>query len=125
MPDRGQYAPVIAIFIKQIREGKSLTVVGDGLQKRDFIYVQDVVSANIKAALSDESTSGQIYNVGSGTNISILEIAKSFQSPYKHIPPREGEARNTLANISKIKRNLDWTPTVSVEDWIQRWREAQ
>ncbi len=119
MPETGQYAPVIAIFQRQIREGKVMTIVGDGLQKRDFVYVKDVVQANIKAAQCDSRLCGEAYNVGSGNNISVLQIAKLLKKDYVHIPAREGEARNTKADISKIAK-LGWKPTVDVVDWVKK-----
>ena len=117
MPETGQYAPVIAIFQRQIREGKVMTIVGDGLQKRDFVYVKDVVKANIAASLADTKFCGTAYNVGTGKNISVLEIAKLLKKPYKHIDARAGEARNTKADIEKIKA-MGWFPTIFVEDWL-------
>lgn len=122
MPERGQYAPVVAIFQRQYREGDTITIVGDGLQSRDFVYVMDVVDANIKAALSDVS-GGEIYNVGTGKNINVLEIANCFNSEKKHIPSRPGEARTTLADIEKIKTQLKWTPKIKVLDWIRAQNE--
>lgn len=119
MPETGQYAPVIAIFQRQIREGKVMTIVGDGLQKRDFVYVKDVVQANIKAGQCDSRLCGEAYNVGSGNNISVLQIAKLLKKDYVHIPAREGEARNTKADISKIAK-LGWKPTVDVVDWVKK-----
>ena len=118
MPESGQYAPVIAIFQRQIREGKGLTVVGDGLQERDFVYVKDVVKANFMC--SNTPCSGEVFNVGSGTNISVLEIAKLMNHHYKHIPARSGEAKTTLADISKIRNSIGWGPSVYVEDWIKQ-----
>ena len=69
-PIRGQYAPVIGIFLRQLEAGQPLTIVGDGEQRRDFTYVKDIVNANIMAALSnaDKEAYGQVYNVGSGVN---------------------------------------------------------
>jgi len=119
MPETGQYAPVIAIFKRQLREGESMTIVGDGLQKRDFIYVGDVVSANLQAATCESNFCGTAYNVGSGENISVLEIAKLLDGNYVHIPPRDGEARNTKADIAKI-RQIGWKPTVSLGQWLNR-----
>jgi len=118
MPDRGQYAPVVAIFQRQQRNGNAITIVGDGKQSRDFVYVMDVVSANIKAALTPEADGG-VYNVGTGTKVSVLEIAECFDGVKKHLPPRSGEAQTTLANIDKIKKDLDWKPTVDVINWIK------
>lgn len=119
MPETGQYAPVIAIFQRQIRDGESMTIVGDGLQNRDFVYVKDVVSANITAATCEPWFCGTAYNVGSGDNISVLDIAKLLGKPYVHIPPRAGEARNTKADITKISK-MGWSPTVSVREWLHR-----
>ena len=120
-PTTGQYAPVIGIFKKQKDNQEPLTIVGDGLQKRDFINVSDVVNANIMvmlANLSDESY-GQVYNIGSAENISILEIAQIMSENYIHISPREGEARTTLANIDKARTTFGWGPKIKVQEWIQ------
>ena len=120
-PSRGQYAPVIGIFLRQKKAGQKLTVVGDGEQRRDFIYVGDVIDANIKAALNDidKKFYGQVFNVGSGENISINEIANMIDNNIEYIPPREGEARITLANIKKIKEVFDWSPNMHLKDWVE------
>ena len=120
-PTTGQYAPVIGIFLRQKRSGESLTIVGDGEQRRDFVHVQDVVDANVMAALSDieDNFYGQVYNIGSGENISILEIAKLISNDYVHISPREGEARTTLACINKVKNIIGWQPKHNVKTWIE------
>lgn len=120
-PTTGQYAPVIGIFLRQKKAGESLTIVGDGQQRRDFVYVQDVVDANIIASLVnlDEEYYGQVYNIGSGKNISILEIANMISNDYVNIPPREGEARNTLACIDKAKNTFGWDPKFDVIKWIE------
>jgi UDP-glucose 4-epimerase len=120
-PTTGQYAPVIGIFLRQKNAGEPLTVVGDGEQRRDFVNVQDVVDANIMSAisnLSDESY-GQVYNIGSGENISILEIAKMISDNYIHIPPRDGEAKTTLACIDKARNTFGWKPKLGVRKWIE------
>ena len=117
-PTIGQYAPVIGIFQKQKRNNQSLTIVDDGLQKRDFVYVYDVVNANILAATKeiDEKYYGQVYNVGSGENVSILEIAQMISDDYVFIPPRPGEAKTTLANIDKIKNVFGWNPKINIKN---------
>jgi UDP-glucose 4-epimerase len=119
-PTTGQYAPVIGIFLKQRDEGKSLTIVGDGMQKRDFIHVQDVVSANILSAEIDIPSEyyGQIFNIGSGENISILEIANQISNEQVHLNSRKGEARTTLSNIQKVKTILNWKPNIKLKEWI-------
>jgi UDP-glucose 4-epimerase len=118
MPTKGMYAPVIGIFLKQRKNKLNLTIVGDGKQKRDFVYVGDVVKANICAALATNESCGNVFNVGRGKNISVLEIAKLISDNYEFLPKRPGEAHETLADIAKIRKYLDWMPKVNVEDWI-------
>ena len=120
-PRKGQYAPVTGIFLRQKEAGESLTIVGDGEQRRDYIYVKDVANANIMAAISnpDEDAYGQVYNVGSGKNYSVNEIASFISDDTINIPPRIGEARNSLANIDKIQKTFAWKPEVDVETWIK------
>lgn len=121
-PLRGQYAPVIGIFLRQCAAGEPLTIVGDGEQRRDFTHVNDVVNANILAATSDvdDSAFGQIYNVGNGKNYSVNEIAEMISDNTVNVPARRGEARVTLANNNKIKNTFGWNSTVEVEEWIGR-----
>ena len=120
-PLKGQYAPVIGIFLRQRKEGNPLTIVGDGEQRRDFTYVGDVVNANILAATTEvnESAFGQVYNVGNGKNYSINEIAKMISDHTVNIPPRIGESRETLAITEKIFKTFGWKPNVSLSDWIK------
>ena len=119
-PRKGQYAPVTGIFLRQKAAGEPLTIVGDGEQRRDYIYVKDVANANIMAAISnpDDDAYGQVYNVGSGKNYSVNEIASFISDDTINIPPRIGEARNSLANIDKIQKTFAWKPEVDVEQWI-------
>ena len=120
-PRKGQYAPVTGIFLRQKAAGESLTIVGDGEQRRDYIYVKDVANANIMAEISnpDDDAYGQVYNVGSGKNYSVNEIASFISDDTINIPPRIGEARNSLANIDKMQKTFAWRPEVDVEEWIK------
>ena len=120
-PRKGQYAPVTGIFLRQKEAGEPLTIVGDGEQRRDYIYVKDVANANVMAAISnpDDDAYGQVYNVGSGKNYSVNEIASFISDDTINIPPRIGEARNSLANIDKIQKTFAWKPEVDVEQWIK------
>ena len=120
-PLRGQYAPVIGIFLRQRSAGEPLTIVGDGNQRRDFTHVSDVVNANILAATTevDSDAFGQIYNVGTGTNHSINQIARMINHETVNIAPRPGESRVTLANNQKLRKTFGWEPTVKLEDWIR------
>lgn len=121
-PLKGQYAPVIGIFLKQKRNNEPLTIVGDGLQRRDFTHVSDVVSANIKAAITDvdQEAYGQVYNVGTGTNYSVNQIARMISENKVNIAPRPGETRYSLANNQKLRKTFGWEPTVKLEDWIAK-----
>jgi UDP-glucose 4-epimerase len=121
-PLRGQYAPVIGIFLRQRGDGESLTIVGDGEQRRDFTHVSDVVQANILAALTevDEESYGQVYNVGNGVNYSINQIADAISDNQVNIPPRIGESRVTLANNAKLKNTFGWQPKVNLMEWISK-----
>jgi UDP-glucose 4-epimerase len=121
-PLRGQYAPVIGIFLRQRSSKEPLTIVGDGEQRRDFTHVSDVVQANIVAATKDvdDEFYGQLYNVGSGVNYSINQIADSISDEQINIPPRIGESRDTLANNGKLRVIFGWRPQVNLMDWIAK-----
>lgn len=135
-PLRGQYAPVIGIFLRQRATGEPMTIVGDGEQRRDFTYVGDVVEANIKASqfaapeydIQDNGGCkayrgwewGQIYNIGTGTNHSVNQICEMMGGETVNIPTRAGESRITLANANKAKEHLGWIPQVRLEEWIAK-----
>lgn len=114
--EEGSYATVIAIFRKQARLGQPLTVVGDGEQMRDFTFVSDVVRANMMAAMNRDVHG--TFNVGTGTNYTINEIARRIGGEVEHIDPRPGEAHVTLADISKAREQLGWSPTVSLDQGL-------
>lgn len=116
-PLKGQYAPVIGLFLRQRHNGEALTIVGDGEQRRDFTHVNDVVEANLSAMSNGKP--GEVYNIGTGKNHSVLEIAKMISNEIKFIPPRPGEARVSLANIVKTEDGLKWHPSVKLEDYIK------
>jgi UDP-glucose 4-epimerase len=118
-PKSGQYAPVMGIFLDQKRDGKALTVVGDGRQTRDFIHVSDIALANLTVAEKDVDTYGQVYNVGTGKATSIKSIAEMISDNIVHIPPRPAEARQSLSSVSKIKRVYGWEAKVNLRDWIK------
>ena len=119
-PLRGQYAPVVGIFLRQRAAGEPLTIIGDGEQRRDFTYVGDVVNANVMAAISnpDEEAFGQVYNVGCGKNYSVNELAAMISDKITNLPPRPAEARLSLANNRKICETFGWSPSMKLEDWI-------
>jgi UDP-glucose 4-epimerase len=122
-PTKGVYAPVIGLFFKALESNENLKIVGDGEQRRDFVHVNDVVSANILAFKHDNLLNGEVFNVGCGKNYSINEIASFISKNSEYIPFREGEARNTLANIDKIKNILNYTPNFDVKQWIDDYKK--
>ena len=117
-PLRGSYAPVIGLFLRQYKENKPLTIVGDGNQTRDFTHIDDVVSANILAITAKLKNYGQVINIGTGKGISINDIAKLISEKTVTLPARLGEARHTKAVINKAKTCLGWSPKVNLEKWI-------
>jgi UDP-glucose 4-epimerase len=125
----GTYGAVFGVFLGQKLAGKPYTVVGDGLQTRDFTFVTDIVLAIIAAAKSDHVN--QIYNVGSGSTVSINRLVELLGGEKIHIPKRPGEPDSTYADISKIRTELGWEPQVSIEEGvaeilkhIEYWRDA-
>jgi len=121
-PTRGQYAPVIGIFDRQKNNNEPLTIVGDGTQRRDFIYVGDVAKANLIAAEAtlDKKYLGQVFNIGSGINYSVQEIADAISDNQTYIPKRDGEMETTWSNIEKASEILGWKPEVDVLEWIKK-----
>jgi len=119
----GQYAPVLGIFMKQKDENKPLTITGDGSQRRDFVHVSDVVKANILASQNFEKP-GEIYNVGSGKNYSVQEIADMICPIQTYIDKRKGEIQSTQSIIDKIKKDLNWEPEVCLEEWLHNELES-
>jgi len=117
----GAYATVVGIFINQILEGKSLTINGDGFQKRDFTYVKDVVNANILASKSLKVGRGEVINVGSGKNISINDLADMFGHEKKYMRAVNEPFAN-LADISKAKELIGWEPLEDLESWIKDYK---
>ncbi len=126
----GAYGAVFGVFFKQILENQPLTIVGDGKQRRDFIYVTDLVRAFYLAAKTKYNQ--QIYNVGGGNPQSINKLANLIGGKkIIYLPKRPGEPECTWANISKITKELKWKPKVSFEDGIKlmkneinNWKKA-
>ncbi len=106
-------ASALRIFIRQKLEGKRITIVGDGLQTRDFVYVGDVCKAYLMAAESD--VIGEVFNVGTSEEQTVLKIVKMLDHDYTFIPKRANEPDKHCADISKIKAMLGWEPTTSFE----------
>lgn len=125
----GTYGAVFGVFLAQLLNSKPLTIVGDGEQTRDFTYVTDIVDACYRASQSDITQ--EIFNVGSDNTYSINYLVELLGGEKQYIPKRPGEPDCTYADISKIKKMLNWTPKVTFEDGvkimlenIEQWRDA-
>jgi UDP-glucose 4-epimerase len=114
----GAYGAVFGVFLRQKLAGAAYTVVGDGTQSRDFLYVTDVASAFLAAAQT--SHSGRIYNLGAGNPKSVNRLVELLGGNVMYIPKRPGEPDSTWADISLIKEELDWQPQVSFEDGVAK-----
>ena len=125
----GVYGAVFGVFLRQKLAAQPYTVVGDGTQKRDFIYASDLATAFLRAAETD--LSGRVYNVGAGNPQSVNRLVELLEGPEVHIPKRPGEPDCTWADISKIRRELGWAPRISFEEGVAKvvanidyWRNA-
>ena len=114
----GAYGAVFGVFLKQKLEKKPFTVVGDGEQSRDFIYVTDVCNGFYKAALSDYNS--EIFNIGEGIPKKINYLVKLLgNNNIEYLPDRPGEPKVTLADIKKIKTFLKWNPEIQFEKGVK------
>lgn len=118
----GAYALVIAKFLKQVKEGKPMTITGNGKQTRDFTSVHDVVNANILAMESKKVGKGEVMNIGTGKNYSINDIAKFIGGPISYVESRI-EPKNTLADNKLAKKLLGWKPKVSMKEGIEELKK--
>jgi len=122
-PLKGSYAPVVGLFFEQLKANLPLTIVGDGEQRRDFTYIDDVVEANIRIFNQldiPKERIGSVFNVGTGKNYSINEIVDMISDNKTHLPPRPGEARETRANNQKMREVFGWEPKHLLEDYIKK-----
>lgn len=125
----GAYGAVFGVFLRQKLAGRPFTVVGDGKQKRDFLYVTDVAEAFRLGAMTDKT--GQIWNVGAGNPQTVNRLVELLGGGVVYLPKRPGEPEYTWADISKIQRDLHWEPKISFEEGvgkileeIEYWRDA-
>src|SRR3989344_1436764 len=113
----GAYALAIGRFLLARKEGRPITIYGDGTVTRDFTHVSDVVNANLLAAESPKVGKGEVINIGAGRNVTIQHLAEMFDAPIEYGPPRI-EAHDSLADNRKAKELLGWVPAVRLEDGI-------
>ena len=124
-PTKGTYATVVGIFEGLTEKEKPLTVTGDGEQRRDFTHISDIVSGFVALGQKDWSKNDTtwIFNIGTGKNYSINELAKMFGGEIVYVPKRPGEAKNTLADSSLLRNHTNWTAKVSLEDYVSEFME--
>ncbi|MBM3556469.1 MAG: NAD-dependent epimerase/dehydratase family protein [Alphaproteobacteria bacterium] len=125
----GAYGAVFGVFLRQKLAGKPFTVVGDGTQRRDFLYVTDVARAFLAAA--ETAKVGELWNLGAGNPQSVNHLIELLGGERVHIPKRPGEPDVTHADIGKITRDLGWRPLLSFEEGVAKvlariedWRDA-
>lgn len=116
--EKGPYAAVIGIFLRQLKEGKPFTIFGDGEQRRDFTYIKDTVEATV---MTLGLKGFHVFNIGSGKNYSVNQLADliSKKHPRIYLSPRRGEYPVTLADNSRTKKILGWQPQVYLEQWLR------
>ena len=122
-----QYSGVLAKFITRMQLGETPTIFGDGEQSRDFTYVANAVQANLKACLAPaKEVSGKVFNIATGTRFSLNQIFAmlskiiGFSGPAKFGPPRMGDVKHSLADISQAQKCLGYSADVSFEDGLRR-----
>lgn len=121
-PLKGEYAPVIGLFKRQSRNSEPMTIVSPGTQRRDFTFIDDVVEANICAMRSSpDLIPFKIYNVGTGKNYSMNEIADMIGDDRVIISARPAEVKETLADISVTIKDLGWIPKHDLKDKINEY----
>jgi len=117
----GTYATVIGIFENQYLNGNPLTIVGDGSQRRDFTHIDDIIDGIVKCV--DKDYTGEIFELGSGKNYSINEVADMFNCETTYITERPGEYDVTLCDYSKAENLLGYKPTDNLKKYITKWME--
>jgi nucleoside-diphosphate-sugar epimerase len=121
-PTTGAYALVLGVFLRQRKEGRPLTIHGAGEQRRDFVHVSDVVEANLAAYRS--AAQGVTLNVGSGTNVSVQELADAISPVQVHVLRRPGDAEITLADLTRVNEALRWEPRVPFRNGLRALMDA-
>jgi len=119
-PLKGEYAPVMGLFMRQKAAGEPMTIVGDGNQRRDFTHITDAVRANLIAA-EKPWVVGPV-NIGTGRNYSINDLARMIEGESVHVAERVGETRETLANNNRALNELGWEPRVKLEDYLNSFK---
>lgn len=127
----GMYSGVISKFAERVVGRRDVTVFGDGLQTRDFVNVDDVVQANLRALQAPVSGAGQAINIGTGRSVTLLDLLDALERIVGYSPartfkePREGDVRHSRADVSRAAMLLDYAPTVTLEEGLRTLVAAQ
>jgi UDP-glucose 4-epimerase len=119
------YAAVIPIFLRQLRDGRRMSVYGDGGQTRDFTFVADVVEGLLRAG-SAAGVSGRVYNLAGGRPVSVLDLGRTLARLYgkpaefEFLPPRPGDIRDSFADVAAVRRDLGFGAAVPLEEGLRR-----
>jgi len=125
------YSGVISKFLSDLKAERAPTIFGDGLQSRDFVFVKDVVQANLQAMFGREPGNGSVYNIASGRTATLLDLCDTLgrlaQQPFtpQHRDPRAGDIRHSAADISKAQHALDYNPHYDLETGLRELLETE
>jgi len=120
------YSGVISLFARLMREGSHPTILGDGTQSRDFTYVENAVRANILAMKADRPLGGDVFNVGTGRKVTLLDLVAAINSVLETTldpefgPERAGDVKHSQASLTKIESALGYRVAVDFEDGLRR-----
>lgn len=123
---KSPYAAVISAFVNALAEGRQPRIMGDGLQTRDFVYIDNIVHANLLAASSPQALQGEVFNIGCGGRVTLLDVLRAMghtlnvDSTPSHTEPRAGDVRHSSADISKARHGLGYAPVVTFEEGIRQ-----
>ena len=120
--DYGPYSTVIRRFKQRIDMNEPLEIFGNGSKQRDFTHVKDIAKANLLAMTSEKVGAGEVINIGNSDNRSVNQIAAMIGGPTVTVDPVV-EPRETLANNSKAKNLLGWSPSVIIEEWVPKYKK--
>jgi len=118
----GAYALVMCVFARQRLNNEPMTIRGDGEQRRDFTHVKDIAKANLLAMISEKVGAGEVINIGNSDNRSVNQIAAMIGGPTVKVDPVV-EPRETLADNSKAKNLLGWSPSIIIEEWVPKYKK--
>ena len=121
-PVTGPYATVVGVFENQFLNGEPITVTGDGEQRRDFTHVSDIVLGLI--SLAQKEWNADMFQLGTGVNYSINQLANFFSDNIVYIPPRPGEAEITLADVGPVNKATNWSAEVTLQNYVSKWKKS-